>query len=138
MINCNTCHRVFHLSCHKDEELKKNESDEKDNNRDLQDEKVEENKEVTNEKEVSNEKLVSNNEKEDDIQQVENKNSNVSTNVDEITVLSDDVTSSGEQVTAAICSVCRLLQKEDDCKLSKDEMNYLLNFTLNRIKIWVS
>lgn len=71
--------------------------------------------------------------------EIVNQISDAVTNIEDITVISEeDVSSSAEQINPSICSVCRLLQKEDDCKIGKDDMNYLLSFTLNRIKIWVS
>lgn len=53
------------------------------------------------------------------------------------------VTSSGKEekeeqyVDDTICSVCKMLQSEKPGLIERDELNYLLNFTLNRIRIWL-
>lgn len=48
-----------------------------------------------------------------------------------------DVSSTAEQDVPMMCSICYLLQDDNGCNMGKEELNYLLGFTLNRIKIWV-
>lgn len=54
------------------------------------------------------------------------------------TVNEGDVSSSAEKAVPTFCSVCQLLQDEKECPVDRDMLNYLLSFTLNRIRIWVS
>lgn len=66
-------------------------------------------------------------------------NVKIENNLDAIETVSEEhVSSTAEQNIPSHCTICILLQNEKECKINNDDLNYLLDFTLNRIKMWVS
>lgn len=156
VICCTNCHRVFHITCYNNR-ISNKKSNLKTELQNEYSQKISDLSSVKFEnKQNGNVKLTessANNNEAIDKNQSTNENvgdeetgairetetDGVNNNRQEAEVISEGhVSSTAEQNVPTLCMICLLLQNEKDCKLNTEDLNYLLGFTFNRIKMWVS
>lgn len=124
-MNCHTCFRVFHLDCVTDRNSTR--------------------------ANINKHSPLSGNRRENNISALLTKKPPSELSTDSANISTDVVDDVGEPVETVepesiviedndsliYCSVCRMLRNEMNVNVDIEELNYLLNFTLTRIRIWL-